>query len=439
MCTSSLCEPFLVLGQGCMLLRCHRGANALPACRVAVTNGMLLGAALVLAGCAMLTTQARAKTPGTVHCYGGWCHRVSTIDEMHSMVGQRGYLRASYYDDCRVDRFNACGLTSSGEVFRPDQADNAASPIFPDGTILLAYNPENGNAAVLRVNSTGPYRGDRKLDVSRATAVRLGFKKLGVADLAVTVIKSPEPEDARYKKMRNYTRVPGYIGAFKSFDAAHDAAISGVNLQLRTTLAALDSGLDPDLLPAGPRAALASVPRIGIVAVPVREFVFSSQPDVSARASVIVQIAPVAEPERLREPLGVTLKGEPLAAGTMASHDRQAVAAIDLAASVDQMGQVDSKVARDGDTVGGRLIKVQASFNGAIFARLTAFFDAARAQARSKRVGLATWEIASKLSWSERVQSFVQEARLKARASVAQDGAIQRFTAELTLKARRYR
>ena len=400
---------------------------------------MLLGAALVGLLCVNFTTRAVAKTPGTIHCYGGWCHRVSSIDEMHGMVGQRGYLRASYYDDCRVDRFNVCGLTSSGEVFRPDRPDNAASPIFPDGTVLLAYNPENGNAAVLRINSTGPYRGDRKLDVSRATAEKMGFKKKGVADLAVTVIKSPEPEDARYRKMRNYTRVPGYIGAFKNFDAAHDAAITGFNLQLQTTLAALDSGLDPDLMPADPRAALASVPRIGIVAVPVREFVFSSQPDSSARSSAIVQIAPVAEPERLREPLGVTVKDEPLAAGIMASHDRQVITAIDHAVLVDQMGQLDSKVARDGDAVRGRLIKVGATFDGATFARLNAFFDAARAQARLKRVQLATWEIASKLSWSERLQSFVQEARLKARASVAQDGVIRRFTAELTLKARRYR
>ena len=255
-----------------------------PADRSDVREGKPLGAALVGMLCAIFAADAGAKTPGTIHCYGGWCHRVSTIDEMHSMVGQRGYLRASYYDDCRVDRFNACGLTSSGEVFRPDQADNAASPIFPDGTILLTYNPENGSAVVVRVNSTGPYRGDRRLDVSRATAEKLGFQKKGVADLLVTVIKSPEPEDARYKKMRNYTRVPGYIGKFKSFDAAHDAAIAGLNMQLESIVAALDSGLDPALLPPDLRVALASVPRIGITALPVREVVFSSHPDGRARA-----------------------------------------------------------------------------------------------------------------------------------------------------------
>ena len=417
-----------------------------PADRSDVREGKPLGAALVGMLCANFAADAGAKTPGTVHCYGGWCHRVSTIDEMHSMVGQRGYLRASYYDDCRIDRFNACGLTSSGEVFRPNQADNAASPIFPDGTVLPTYNPENGSAVVVRVNSTGPYRGDRRLDVSRATAEKLGFQKKGVADLLVTVIKSPEPEDARYKKMRNYTRVPGYIGKFKSFDAAHDAAIAGLNMQLESTVAALDSGLDPALLPPGLRVALASIPRIDIAALPVREIVFSSHPDGRARASEILQIATVAEPEPLRQPLGVPLKDGPLPPGIRASHDLQVVAAIDHAASIDQMAQPDFKVARDGngDGVRGRLIKVGALFDGAIFARMNAFFDVARAEARLKSRRLATWEqatreTASKLSWSERVQSFVQEARLKARASVAQDGVIQRFTAELTLKARRYR
>ena len=413
-----------------MLLRCVKGAKSLPANRVAVTNGMLLGAALVTAGCAMLTTQARAKTPGTVHCYGGWCHRVSTIDEMHSMVGQRGYLRASYYDDCRIDRFNTCGLTSSGEVFRPDQADNAASPIFPDGTILLTYNPENGNAAVLRVNSTGPYRGDRRLDVSRATAEKLGFKKKGVADLAVTVIKSPEPDDARYKKLRNYTRVPGYIGTFKSFDAAHDAAMAGLNLQLESTVAALDNGLDPDLLPADPRIALETMPRVEVKALAVGTIVFAVPPDGDARAS---------EPEILTAPLAATLNDGPLQAGIAGREGGQAIAAIDHAAPVGSNDHSDMPVAQIGDTARAGIATVSARPADGIVAWLTAFIEAARVEARLKSTGLAMLDATPKLSWSERVQSFLQEARLKARASVAQDGAIQRFTAELTLKARRYR
>ena len=49
--------------------------------------------------------------------------------------------------ECRRDRFNPCGLTASGEAFRPNDADNAASPIYPEGTVLLVRNPSNGEAA----------------------------------------------------------------------------------------------------------------------------------------------------------------------------------------------------------------------------------------------------------------------------------------------------
>ena len=147
------------------------------------------------------------------------------------MIGRRGYLTASYYDDCSRDRFNTCGLTSSGAVFHADDPDNAASPIFPDGTIILAYNPASKMAAILRVTSAGPYHGDRKLDVSRSAAERLGFIKSGVAELIVTVLKSPSEQDARYKKLRIYDKVPGPIGRFESFELAERTAIKTMTMQ----------------------------------------------------------------------------------------------------------------------------------------------------------------------------------------------------------------
>ncbi len=118
-------------------------------------------------------------------------------------------LSSSFYDSCKNDRLNPCGLTSSGEAFNPDAPDNAASPIYPDGTMLLVWSPESREAAVVRVNNAGPYWGDRKLDVSRATAERLGFKDRGVADLQVRVIDAPAAEEATYVKNRTYDRLPG--------------------------------------------------------------------------------------------------------------------------------------------------------------------------------------------------------------------------------------
>ena len=217
------------------------GARASFARSFIIKSGLKRCAALMALACGCLPiAAANAKTPGTVHCYGGWCHRINTVDEMDAMVGRRGFVQASYYDDCKLDRFNPCGLTSSGAVFRADLPDNAASPIFPDGTVLLTYNPETKLAAVVRVTSAGPYHGDRTLDVSRATAEQLGFLKRGVAPLEVAVLKSPEEHEAHYSKFRIYDTVPGFIGRFQTFDDAHDAAMAGMRLN-SASVTAVDS------------------------------------------------------------------------------------------------------------------------------------------------------------------------------------------------------
>jgi rare lipoprotein A (peptidoglycan hydrolase) len=169
---------------------------------------------------AIVVPSAEAKTPGKTYCFNGICHRVLSIPEMVAIVGQDQTFQASYYDDCRRDRYNPCGLTSSGEAFRPNEADSAASPIYPDGTIILIRNPENGSAAVVRVNNAGPYWRQRKLDVSRATAAKLGFAGAGVANLEVRVLSAPSIIDATYKQNRHYPQVPGPIGTFASLDQA---------------------------------------------------------------------------------------------------------------------------------------------------------------------------------------------------------------------------
>lgn len=165
-------------------------------------------------------TEAEAKTPGKTYCFNGICHRVKTIAEMVALVGKDEVLSASHYDDCKRDRYNPCGLTSSGEKFRPNDADNAASPIYPNGTILLLRNPDNGLSAVVRVNNAGPYWGKRKLDVSRGAADKLGFARRGVAKLEVRVVAAPTLAETRYKKNRRYAPVPGPIGQFASLDRA---------------------------------------------------------------------------------------------------------------------------------------------------------------------------------------------------------------------------
>lgn len=174
----------------------------------------------------LTVSPAGAKTPGSTYCYYGTCHRVKSIAETEAMVGQEETLVASHYDSCKKDRYNPCGLTSSGEAFNPETEDNAASPIYPDGTKLLVWSPETGAAIVLRVNNAGPYWGNRKLDVSRGAAERLGFAGEGVATLRVRILGAPTAEEATYKKNRTYAPVPGYIGRFASTEGAQIAMAS---------------------------------------------------------------------------------------------------------------------------------------------------------------------------------------------------------------------
>lgn len=171
----------------------------------------------------MASPTSEAKTPGKTYCFLGFCHRVLTLDETRALVGKKTMQSASNYDDCSRDRFNPCGLTSSGAVFRADKADNAASPIYPDGTVILVRHPRTQKSAALRVNSAGPYHHNRLLDVSHAVAQVLDFARQGVANLEVQILQAPTKAEAGYRKNRVYPPVPGYIGRYASIDLASAA------------------------------------------------------------------------------------------------------------------------------------------------------------------------------------------------------------------------
>lgn len=152
-----------------------------------VTAGLVAGAV----GVSMFASAASAKAPGKTYCYNGVCHRVKTAAEMEALVGFEETVTASFYDDCKVDRNNPCQLLSSGEEMRADLPDNAASPIYPNGTLLVIVNPKTEAKILVRVNNSGPYVKGRMLDVSRAAAEQLGFVKSGIAKLKVTVLSGP--------------------------------------------------------------------------------------------------------------------------------------------------------------------------------------------------------------------------------------------------------
>jgi rare lipoprotein A (peptidoglycan hydrolase)/tetratricopeptide (TPR) repeat protein len=155
---------------------------------------------------------AAAKTPGQVHCYGGFCHRVKAIDEMPKLVGNVTDVVATYYDSPDKDRFNTGTLTSSGEVFDAEMSTRTSSSVYPDGTELLVWNPANGRAAHVRVNDFGPFFLNRTLDLTRRVADDLDFIKAGVATLRLIVVFAPSTAEATYKRERTYPKVRGYLG-----------------------------------------------------------------------------------------------------------------------------------------------------------------------------------------------------------------------------------
>lgn len=159
---------------------------------------------------------AIAKEPGEVHCYNAICHRVLTLAETAAAVGAVDEVVASYYGAPDDDRYNPRLETSSGEVFDAERPDTAASPVLPDGTVVLVWYEETRRAAILRINNAGPYMADRRLDVSKAVADRLGFAQDGTAKLHLLVLAAPSAEEARYRRGRRYAAVDGMIGEFDS-------------------------------------------------------------------------------------------------------------------------------------------------------------------------------------------------------------------------------
>lgn len=401
-------------------------------------GALALSAALILEASAPLA----AKTPGALHCFGKFCHRVATLDEMDGGVGRTGMLKASYYDDCRADRFNTCALTSSGEVFRPSTPDNAASPVFPDGTVILAYHPKTRKAAVLRINSTGPYCGDRTLDVSRATAEKLGFREQGVVELMVAIVRSPEPEEAHYRARRIYPPVPGYMGMFKSFGAAHDAAIERLEQVAAPHLSLLETGdtapLPPAMEPeAGGDEGRQAKPPQGASGLPAARPLDTGYQRIELRASEpeTSNASPLsATPELLRAPAVAVVADKIPAAQDLAGH------AFELHAAPAPQDWVYARAEPWDGSVATEALPVLAARDAppepAFWQRFASFLDAARAQAHATSRWRSSTGVFAELDWRTAAALIYDIAREKARASVvSRRGPLYRLTAELKLKA----
>lgn len=89
--------------------------------------------------------------------------------------------------------------TANGEIFNKD-ALTAAHTTLPLPSYVRVTVVETGKSAVLRVNDRGPFHKSRIIDVSRAAADELGFRRAGHANVRVEYI-GPAPIEEKAKPL----------------------------------------------------------------------------------------------------------------------------------------------------------------------------------------------------------------------------------------------
>jgi len=127
----------------------------------------------------------------------GSSHDVSSHDVVSSqysnkpaldLSGGKRFGKASFYAN-----FFAGRKMADGKIMDP-QTNNAASRTLPLGTTAKVTNLETGQSAVVTIQDRGPYVGGRIVDLSPATAQKIGItKREGIAKVEVAPIAVPMP------------------------------------------------------------------------------------------------------------------------------------------------------------------------------------------------------------------------------------------------------
>lgn len=131
--------------------------------------------------------------------------------------------QASWRDERFDDR-----VTLSGVAFEND-ALTAAHRFLPIPSFLRVTNLANGEATIVRVTDRGPFRSNELLDVSMATAQRLGFGNVVTRPVRVELITEPSE---RFVLETNYVY-------------GRDAAVSVVSRLVELNLGHLSTTIIP--------------------------------------------------------------------------------------------------------------------------------------------------------------------------------------------------
>jgi rare lipoprotein A len=97
------------------------------------------------------------------------------------------------------------GRTMADGTRMDPQDDNAASRTLPLGTRARVTHLKTGQSAIVTIQDRGPYAKGRIIDLSPATARKIGIRrKAGVAVVRVTPLSVPMP-DGRVKQIDDRT------------------------------------------------------------------------------------------------------------------------------------------------------------------------------------------------------------------------------------------
>ena len=144
---------------------------------------------LLFEGCSATSSP---QSPGSLHP-----HRVrseqslAVIQELEHRFATAKVLRtysgkATYYS-----RSLEGHKMASGERYDPNRAQ-AAHRTLPFGTIVRVTNLKSDASVVVRITDRGPYVKGRIIDLSHSAAARIGLIQVGVADVRLEVLETPQ-------------------------------------------------------------------------------------------------------------------------------------------------------------------------------------------------------------------------------------------------------
>jgi len=115
--------------------------------------------------------------------------------------------------------------TSSGETYNM-YAMTAAHRTLPLPTYARVTNLANGRSVVVKINDRGPFRSDRRIDLSYAAAKRLGYARQGTARVRIEALDPAtnalpvKPPTAAVTTRRSLVGTFVQVGAFGTLENA---------------------------------------------------------------------------------------------------------------------------------------------------------------------------------------------------------------------------